>query len=82
MKTYLLHEARAQFSAIYDAALHGEPQRVTRHGKGAVIVVAESEWNRRAAAAPSLASLLSRMALVDEDLPERRPATTFGTDFE
>jgi prevent-host-death family protein len=82
MKTYRLHEARAHFSAVYAAALQGEPQRVTRHGKGAVIVIAETEWNRRSAEVPSLASLLSRMALSDEDLPERRPATTFGIDFE
>lgn len=82
MKTYLLHEARAQFSTVYDAALKGEPQRVTRHGKGAVIVVAEAEWNRRSAAVPSLATLLSQMALSDDELLERQPATTFGADFE
>lgn len=35
MKTYLLNEARAQFSSVYEAALQGKPQRVTRHGKGA-----------------------------------------------
>lgn len=82
MKTYLLHEARAKFSTVYDAALRGEPQRVTRNGKGAVIIVAEIEWNRRSATVPSLASLLSQMALSDEELPERQPASTFGADIE
>ena len=34
-----LQEAKAQFSYVVDAALRGEPQHVTKHGKDAVVVV-------------------------------------------
>lgn len=52
MKTYPLNEASAEFSKLFDRALAGEPQRVTRHGKEAVMIVAEKEWKSRARAAP------------------------------
>jgi prevent-host-death family protein len=60
MKTYPLNEARAEFSKLFDRALAGEPQRVTRQGKEAVMNVSEDEW--RARAAPSLGALLARHA--------------------
>jgi antitoxin Phd len=41
-----LQDAKAQFSAVVDAALQGEPQLVTRRGKNAVVVVAVSEYTR------------------------------------
>ena len=39
-----LQTAKSQFSEAVDAALRGEPQRVTRRGKGAVIIVSEREY--------------------------------------
>jgi prevent-host-death family protein len=47
MRTTPLSRARAEFSDIVDRALAGEPQRVTRHGKEAVVVVSEAEWAAR-----------------------------------
>src|SRR5207248_11260327 len=47
MRSYPLHEARSKFSTLIDRALGGEPQRVTRHGKEAVIIVSEASWNAR-----------------------------------
>jgi prevent-host-death family protein len=44
MKTYPLNTARAEFSRLVERALAGEPQRVTRYGKEAVIIVSEEEW--------------------------------------
>lgn len=38
MRSYPLHEARAEFSKLVDRALAGEPQRVTRYGKEAVVL--------------------------------------------
>jgi antitoxin Phd len=35
--SWRLQEAKNQFSKVVDAALHGEPQRVTRRGRDAVV---------------------------------------------
>jgi antitoxin Phd len=39
MKTLQLREAKAQFSALVDAAEKGEPTMVTKHGRPAAMVV-------------------------------------------
>lgn len=57
MRTYPLHEARAEFSKLVERALKGEPQRVTRYGKEAVVIVAESDWVKEAKGAATLADL-------------------------
>ena len=44
MRSWLAKDARAHWSELIDRALRGEPQRVTRRGKGAVIFVREDEW--------------------------------------
>ena len=86
MKTYPLNEARAEFSKLFDRALAGEPQRVTRHGKEAVIIASEEEWRTGARSAPSLGALLAQYAragTVRETIAERpwkdRP---LGSEFE
>jgi prevent-host-death family protein len=62
MKSYPLNEARAAFSNLVDRALAGEPQRVTRHGKEAVMIVSEKDWQARPRSAPTLGALLARYA--------------------
>ncbi len=62
MRTYPLHEARAEFSKLVDRALSGEPQRVTRHGKEAVVIVSEAEWNKWPKSAATLADLFLKHA--------------------
>jgi prevent-host-death family protein len=57
MRSYPLHEARAEFSKVVERALKGEPQRVTRYGKEAVVIVSEAEWNKRPKRAATLADL-------------------------
>jgi antitoxin Phd len=39
-----LQTAKAQLSEVVDAALRGEPQRITRRGKDAVVVLSEQEY--------------------------------------
>jgi prevent-host-death family protein len=51
MRSYSVHEARKRFADVVDRALGGEPQRVTRHGKDAVVIVSEMDWSRRQGAA-------------------------------
>jgi len=46
MRSWLAKDARAHLSDVIAAALNGEPQRVTRRGKGAVVFVREDDWLR------------------------------------
>ena len=62
MKTYPLNEARAEFPKLVESALAGEPQRVTRDGSEAVIIVSEVEWRARSRSAPTLGALLAQHA--------------------
>lgn len=86
MRTYALHEARAEFSRLVERALAGEPQRVTRYGRDAVVIVSEAEWNGRPKKAASLGELLADFAErvgfdegdFDRPWKEDRP---LGSDF-
>jgi prevent-host-death family protein len=49
-----VQDARARFGDVIDAALKGRPQRVTRRGKDAVVVVSEEEWRRLAGPKPAM----------------------------
>ena len=88
MRTYPLNEARAEFSKVVERALAGEPQRVTRYGKEAVIIVSESDWLNRPRSALTLGDLLADFAERpgSEDELFDRPALTqtrpLGADFE
>ncbi|MCY3757356.1 MAG: type II toxin-antitoxin system Phd/YefM family antitoxin, partial [Acidobacteria bacterium] len=62
MTDWPLHDAKNRFSAVVDAALAGAPQRVTRRGRPAVVVLAAEEYERlcrlEKANAPTLVGLL------------------------
>ena len=62
MTEWSLQDAKNRFSAVVEAAMRGDPQRVTRRGKPAVVVVAEGEYERlrhvEKAKAPTFAELL------------------------
>jgi prevent-host-death family protein len=86
LKTHSINRARAQFSKLVERALAGEPQRVTRYGKEAVVIVSEQEWRARSRSAPTLGALLARYAragTIGEDVVDRpwreRP---LGIDFD
>ncbi|TDR87277.1 type II toxin-antitoxin system Phd/YefM family antitoxin [Enterovirga rhinocerotis] len=53
MKTWLVRDARAHLGDVMDAALAGEPQRVARRGREAVVVVSEAEWERAREGSPT-----------------------------
>lgn len=74
MRNWQLQEARGRFKELFDAALEQGPQRVTRHGKTAVVVVSEEEWNRVTRNVPTFGKLLAACPLSPEDTPPRRPA--------
>ncbi len=78
-ETWTVQDARAHFGDVIDAALKGRPQRVTRRGKEAVVVVAEEEWQRVARPKPemTLGEYLTTFPLTAEewaeDAPQRHP---------
>jgi prevent-host-death family protein len=41
---WTLHDAKNRFSAVVNAAQHGQPQLVTKHGAPAVVVVSIEEY--------------------------------------
>jgi prevent-host-death family protein len=86
MKTYPLNEARAEFSKLVERALAGEPQRVTRYGKEAVVIVSEAEWRARCRTAPTLGALLAhhaRAGLMRDDIADRPwQERLLGSDFK
>ncbi|MFQ8432541.1 type II toxin-antitoxin system Phd/YefM family antitoxin [Amaricoccus sp. W119] len=43
---WTLQDAKNQFSAVVAAALAGQPQRVTRRGREAVVVVSAAQFDR------------------------------------
>ena len=62
MVDWTLQDAKNKFSAVVQAALAGEPQRVTRRGKPAVVIIDVDEYERlhylERATAPTLPELL------------------------
>ena len=84
MTEWQLQDAKNRFSAVVDAAVAGDPQRVTRRGKPAVVVLAVEEYERlchlEKAKAPMFADLLLAMPQDDEEF-ERLSLPSRSTDF-
>ena len=81
--SWRLQDAKNQFSKVVDAALHGEPQRVTRRGRDAVVVLAASDYERmlrheRADSQGFVAHLLA----IPQDDGEFKPANAGLRDIE
>ena len=79
-----LQDAKNRFSAVVDAAIKGVPQRVTRRGKPAVMVISVEEYERlhqlERAAAPTFADLLLAMPRDDGEF-ERNSIRPREIDF-
>ena len=69
LPVWQLQDAKAHFSEVVREARTRGPQRVTVHGKDAVVVLSAEDYARLAseAAQPSLHALLSRSPLRDLD---------------
>ena len=71
MAEWALQDAKNKFSALVNAALAGEAQRVTRRGRPAVVVVSEEEYERlrrvEKSNAPSLGRLLLEIPQDDQE---------------
>jgi len=71
MGEWPLQDARNKFSELVNAALAGEPQRVTRRGQPAVVVVASEEFERlcrlEEALIPTFGELLVQIPQDDQE---------------
>ena len=71
MAEWPLQDAKNKFSALVNAALAGEPQRITRRGQPAVVVLAAEEYDRlcrlEKSNAPTLGELLLEIPQDDQE---------------
>lgn len=74
-----LRDAKARLSAVVDAAVHGEPAIITRHGRPEAVILTFQEWERLSQV-PSFGRLLMSAPISPDDLPQRdrTPLTTAG----
>jgi prevent-host-death family protein len=65
-------EAKAKLSEVIGKAQTDGPQRITRHGKDAAVVVSAEEWKRKTNRRGSLAEFLLRSPLRGSALKTER----------
>ncbi|MFL5385073.1 MAG: type II toxin-antitoxin system Phd/YefM family antitoxin [Longimicrobiaceae bacterium] len=75
MKTWKLEDAKNRFSEVVRLALDDQPQRVTRNGRDAVVVISASEYERLAAPPQNLFEFLQASPLA-------KAIAEDGIDFE
>ncbi len=73
-ETWSVAEAKAKFSEVVERAKTEGPQRVTKNGRAAVIVVAADEWEQRAVSKEALFDVLQRAQLEEGELVIERRA--------
>lgn len=83
-ESWQLQDAKNQFSKVVAAALHGEPQHVTRRGREAVVIISADEYlcleKLKTAAMPSFVDHL--LALPKDDVKfERLPFNSREVEF-
>lgn len=61
--TWTVAEAKAKFSELLSRAQSEGPQRITRHGRAAAIVVSEAEWEQKRKRKGNLAEFLMNSPL-------------------
>jgi antitoxin Phd len=73
VRTLALRQAKASFSAVVEAAEHGEATTITKHGRPAAVVMPVEEARRLyAGKRPSFADLL--MSIPEDLETERDPS--------
>jgi len=65
-------EAKAKFSEVVERATTDGPQRVTKNGRDAVVVVSAAEWDRRDVMKGSVLDVLQQAQLEDGELEIER----------
>jgi antitoxin Phd len=62
-----LEEAKAKFSQVVEQALAGTPQKVTRRGKSAVVVVSAEKWEALNGTGPKAIELFRNAPKLTEE---------------
>jgi prevent-host-death family protein len=65
-------EAKAKLSEVIERARNSGPQRITRHGKEAAVVVSAEEWKRKTKRKGNLAEFFAQSPLRDSGLKSER----------
>ena len=71
-QTWTVAQAKAKFSELIDKAKSEGPQRITKHGRTAAVVVAAEEWHRKAERKGNLADFLAASPLRGSRLKLKR----------
>jgi antitoxin Phd len=88
MAAWQLQEAKAKFSKLFDLAVRGKPQVVTRHGKDAVVVLSRTQYEALSRPEQTLISFLLESPLVGSgiEIPHSQeryaPRVDFAEDRE
>ncbi|MBI5093707.1 MAG: type II toxin-antitoxin system Phd/YefM family antitoxin [Candidatus Hydrogenedentes bacterium] len=69
-KSWQLQEAKNKLSELVECAMANGPQRITKHGKDAVVVLSVKEYNRLNRQKESLVDFFRRSPL--RDIPLER----------
>src|ERR1700674_4459475 len=70
--TWTVAEAKAKFSEVVDKARVRGPQRITKNGGTAVVVVSAEEWERKTRRPGNLAEFFAESPLRGSDLEAPR----------
>jgi len=70
VKKIQLRDAKANLSAVVDAAVGGKPSIITRRGKREAVVLGFEDW-QRLSTVPSFGRLLATAPLEPADIPAR-----------
>jgi antitoxin Phd len=73
MPTWKLEDAKNQFSRVVREAMTGKPQRVTRGGRDAVVIVSAEEYDRLTRPKVDLVDFLRESPLAEVELDLKRP---------
>jgi prevent-host-death family protein len=71
-QSWTVAEAKAKFSELIQRAKSEGPQKITKHGRTAAVVVAAEEWKRTAERKGNLAEFLAASPLRGSGLKLRR----------
>ena len=77
-----LAEAKAKLSEVVERARTQGPQRITRNGKDAVMVVSMEDWARRSRPRPNLADFLAASPLSGSGLVVEARSKEMPSDLE
>ncbi|OWJ63721.1 type II toxin-antitoxin system Phd/YefM family antitoxin [Inquilinus limosus] len=70
--SWQLQDAKNRFSEVVEKALTEGPQHITRHGRPAVVVIAEAEYRKLPKPRRSLAEYLLSAPKVDIEIERTR----------